>query len=150
MEDVIQGTQDKLAQVAGLKYVDEDWGQLDYYSPNFPVKWPCALVDVVQADYQNVGRDRSATPQNRQMANGMLSITLANMRLSNTGAKAPQSQKDNAWSIHGLIRQIHEILHGFCPTEKSGPLMRTGLRRVRRDDGVQEYRILYGFGMTDV
>lgn len=149
MKEVIQNTQEKLGGV-GLRYIDEDWGQLDYYSPNFPVKWPCALIDVVQINYSDIGRDRSKTPKNRQMGEGVLSIKLADLRLSNTGKNAPQTQKDNAWSIWGLIQEVHEILHGFRPAENASALIRTGIRRVRRDDGVQEYDLLYSFGLTDV
>lgn len=150
MKDVIQAIQNKLSEVIGLKYIDEDWGQLDYYSPNFPVKWPCGLIDVVQVNYSETGRDRTKTPQNRQMGEGVLSIKLADLRLVNTGAKAPQSQKDNVWSIWVLIQEVHEILHGFRPTENTSALIRTGIRRVRRDDGVQEYDLLYSFGLMDV
>lgn len=41
MNVLLTDVQDRLiSQVTDLKYVDEDWGQLDDYSPHFPVKWP--------------------------------------------------------------------------------------------------------------
>lgn len=150
MEIIIQNIQTRLSEVAELKYIDEDWGQLDYYSPNFPVKWPCTLIDVPSANFSNLGTDKKATPINRQNAGATLSITVANMKLSNTSLHAPQTQKDNAWSVHGLIEKIHGKLQGFMPKENAGKLIRTGLERVKRDDGVQEYNISYSFDLYNV
>jgi len=149
MKDAIKNIEDRLAN-SGSNYVDEDWGQLDFYSPNFPVKWPCTLIDLASANFSNIGRDKTKTPINRQQGDGLISITVANLRLSNTSRMAPQSQKDNAWSIWELIEKTHELLQGFRPFENSGALIRTGIRRVKRDDGVQEYTMLYSVGMNDV
>lgn len=149
MKEIIQNIQTKLGDVAALKYVDEDWGQLDYYSPNPPVKWPCALIDINAATFQDKGwnRQNNTYPQTGE---ALVSITVANLKLSNTSGRAPQSQKDNGWSIWNLIEETHLKLQGFRPVPNSGALIRRGLRRTKRDDGVQEYTILYGFGMTDV
>lgn len=150
MKSVIESIQTKLAAVAALKYIDEDWGQLDYYSPNFPVKWPCVLIDLPNDDFSDIGMDKTAVPQNRQMAEGLVSITVANMKLTNTSGRAPQLQKDQAWSIWDLIEDIHEQLQGFRPDAKCGKLIRRARRRVKRDDGVQEYTIIYSYSMNNV
>lgn len=150
MEDIIQKIQDKLSEIQGLKYVDEDWGQLDYYSPHFPVKWPCALIDVASVNYDNIGKDRTLVPQNRQMAEGLVSLTIANLKLANSSKKAPQSQKDNVWSLWHLINEAHKLLQGFRPTAETSGLIRTAVRRTKRDDGVQEYTLLYSFSQTNV
>lgn len=148
MKQAIQNIQNKLAETSS-NYIDEDWGQLDYYSPNFPVKWPCTLIDVTSANYQNKGRDRTATPEHRQTAMNLVSIKVANLRLTKSSKMAPQSQKDAAWSIWDLIDETHTLMQGFRPLENSGGLIRTGLRRVQRDDGVQEYVLLYSWGLND-
>lgn len=150
MKNVIESIQTAIEEIALFKYVDEDWGQLDYYSPNFPVQWPCALIDVTGAQYSNLGKDRQQTPINRQQAQATATITVANMKLSNTSGRAPQLQKDNAWSIHNLIEDMHKELQGLHTADNAQALIRTSLNRVRRDDGIQEYRITYSFGMSDV
>ena len=150
MKEVIDNTVKLLKDLAGNNYADEDWGQLDYYSPNFPVKWPCTLVDVTSAQYDHIGRDRKAVPQNRQMASGPITITFANLKLSHTSGRAPQSQKDNAWSIIGLIEDGHKMLQGFKPAENASALLRSSHQRVKRDDGVQEYKVTYEFELTNV
>lgn len=142
--------QEKLTEVVELKYIDEDWGQLDYYSPNFPVQWPCALIDVTAAQYSDLGVDRTATPRNRQRGEAVVSITIANMKLSNTSGRAPQSQKDNARSIWTVAQNIHELIHGWSPGGCMGNLTRQGVRRIKRDDGVQQYELLYRVAVHNV
>ena len=42
MKQAFLNLQEKLQELAELKYIDEDWGQLDAYSPNPPTKFPLA------------------------------------------------------------------------------------------------------------
>ncbi|MBS1535327.1 MAG: hypothetical protein JST78_09635 [Bacteroidetes bacterium] len=151
MESILLNIQDKITTtVPELLYVDEDWGQLDNYSPNFPVKWPCCLIDVGSATYSNIGQSKTEKPINRQMAEATLVLTIANLKTTNTSASAPAKQKAKAWSIHSIIQKVHEQLHGFRPESNCGALIRSSHRRIRRDDGVQEYEIIYTFGATNV
>jgi hypothetical protein len=149
-KEVIQLIKAEIATVAGLKYVDEDWGQLDYYSPNHPVKWPCVLMDVTGVNFSDIGFEKKREPEHRQMAEATLSLTVANLKLTNTSGNAPILQKENAHSIWDLINDLHKKLQGFRPGPLNGILIRSALRRVKRDDGVQEYNVTYKFGLTDV
>lgn len=148
MKEAIQSIQNKLAE-SSSNYIDEDWGQLDYYSPNFPVKWPCTLIDITNSNFQNKGMDKTTTPMHRQTSVNLVGIKIANLKLTKTSKMAPQTQKDAAWSIWDLIEEVHGLLQGFRPLENSGGLIRTGIRRVQRDDGVQEYIVLYSWGLND-
>lgn len=150
MITILQAIQEEIKKVPGMNYVDEDWGQLDYYSPNFPVQWPCALIDTASEQYSNVGRSIKETPVNRQMGDVLISITIANLKITNTSGMAPQLQKDNAWSIHALKEEVHKVIQGFKPAENAGALIRVSGNRVKRDDGVQEYTVRYSMGVTNV
>ena len=150
MKILIQNIQTLLDNITGIKYIDADWGQLDYYSPNFPVKFPCVLLDVTNVRYSDIGTDKKVVPINRQEASATLSLTIADLKLSNTSSRAPQPQKDNAFSLYEIIAEIHALVQGFKPDEKAGSLIRTGMQRVKRDDGVQEYIITYGFALYNV
>ena len=150
MKALIQAIQTKIQAVTGVKYVDEDWGQLDYFSPNFPVKFPCVLIDVANANYSNIGQDKQATPINRQMADATVSLTIANLKLTNSSGLAPQFQKDNTWSIHELIEEIHKVVQGYKATDKATALIRVGMSRTKRDDGVQEYTVRYSVNLNNV
>lgn len=132
-----------------FKYVDEDWGQLDYYSPNFPVKFPCVLIDVTEAQFENLAIDTNLVPKNRQTANLRVSLTIADQRLTNTSSRASQFQKTSARSIHNSIEKIHQFLHGQKGHD-TGVLIRESMNRVKRDDGVQEYNVVYRLAITNI
>jgi len=149
MKTEIGNIQTKLLK-SSSKYVDEDWGQLDYYAPNFPVQWPCTLIDVTDINFDNIGKDRKATPVNRQQAQGIVTLTIANLKLTNSSGQAPQLQKDNVWSIWDLIEETHKLMQGFRISENGGDLIRRSLQRIKRDDGVQQYDITYSFSLNNV
>lgn len=150
MKNIIPSIQALLVTIPELKYVDEDWGQLDYYSPNFPVQWPCVLIDIAAANFDNLGQDKTATPVHRQTAASSISLTVANLKLTNTSGKAPLLQKTQARSIWEIIDLIHAKIQGVNANETSGKLVRTALQRIKRDDGVQEYTVIYSLALHNV
>ncbi|MBP4139968.1 hypothetical protein J3495_17995 [Flavobacterium sp. P7388] len=147
---VLQSIQTILSTIPALRYVDEDWGQLDDYSPNPPTQFPLVLIDIGNLQFSDIGKDRTATPQNRQMATGTIVLSIANLKLTNTSARAPQPQKDKAWSIWDIVESVHGKLHGVAVGGSAGAMMRTNMRKVKRDDGIQEYEVTYTIGMTNV
>lgn len=149
MTDILQAINDKLNEVTELKYIDENWGQLDLYGPQIPVQWPCALVDFNTGQFTNIGRNYRVKPQNRQEGTLTVEITIANLKLTNSSNKAPTFQKEKAFAIWDLINKVHEVLQGWNPTENAGVLIRTTFSKVRRDDGVQEFRVIYSIGLHD-
>jgi len=46
--------------------------------------------------------------------------------------------------------QAHKKIHGFRPGENSGSLIRKSFRRIKRDDGIQQYRVVYNIGLNDL
>lgn len=150
MKAIINATQTILSTVTGLKYVDENWGQLDYYSPNPPVQFPCGLIDIINSTFSNIGMDKTANPMNRQMNSFNLEIRIADYKLTNSSGRAPQPQKDNARHIFDLIEDIHTKLQGFRPTTMCGKLVRISQTRVMREDGIREYVIIYSGDIQNV
>ncbi|MBS7234264.1 hypothetical protein KHA90_25035, partial [Flavobacterium psychroterrae] len=146
----LEAVQNRLATITALKYIDEDWGQMDSYSPNPPAQFPCALIDITSLNFSNIGKDNTANPPNRQLGEGTVTFIIANLKLTNTSHRAPQSQKDNAWTIWTIIDDLHKTIHGWKPIDASGALMRTNFKRIRRDDGIQEYQITYSIGFGNV
>lgn len=150
MKTILQNLQIRLNEVSELKYIDEDWGQLDYYSAHPPVQYPLVLLDIAQTNYSNLGVSREHSSNNRQMANATLTVTIANLKLTNSSIKAPTPQKEQAWFIYELIEKIHERLHGYAPDDTCSKLIRNSLRRIKRDDGIQEYELLYNLTINNV
>jgi hypothetical protein len=140
MEDALLAVTNRLAEISQLQYVDIDWGQLDYYQQNPPVKWPCALVDVAAVTWQNL-------PEGVQMGNGTIRVLVADVQLSGSHQKAPLAQRQKALKIHTLLSQVNQKLHTWALLQH-GLLTRTSTRRIKRDDGVQLYEVLYSTNYT--
>jgi len=150
MKKLLKNIQRELKKIEGVKYVDTNWGQLDYYSPNFPVLWPCVLIDITDAQFSNIGINKKTIPRNRQQATAQISLTVANLQLTNSSGMATAKQQENAIKIWDIIAEVHKTLHGFRPDEKTGVMIRESMQRVIRDDGVQEYKITYSIVLHDV
>lgn len=150
MKALLEKIQQKISEIAELKYIDENWGQLDYYSPNMPVQFPCALIDVQQVQFTNLGRDMSKKPIQRQIGTVQIKITVANMRLSNSSMQAPRRQKEEVWAIWGIIEKIHRQLHGVSLLPNVSALIRSSQSRTLRDDGVQEYEVYYSCEVQNI
>ncbi|KMQ70230.1 hypothetical protein [Chryseobacterium koreense] len=149
METILTNIQQELTKVPALKYIDENWGQLTFYGSNIPVQWPCCLIGMQSAQFSDIGMDRSAKPVNRQEGNLTFEITIAKQKLTNTSLKAPNLQKIQAFEIWEIVEKVHETLQGFKPLPNCGKMVRTGFNSVRRDDGVQEIRVIYTAGIHD-
>ena len=143
MKTLLEKIQQKVSEIAELKHIDENWGQLDYYSPNMPVQYPCALIDVQQVQFTNLGKDITKKPLQRQIGTVQIKITVANMRLTNSSMQAPRRQKEEVWAIWGIIEKIHQQLHGVSLLPNVSALIRSSQSRRLRDDGVQEYEVYY-------
>jgi len=142
MKKLIADLKTRLSGIPALKYIDEDWGQLDYYSPNQPAKWPCALIDVSQVTWSNQG-------EHIQIGLVQVSIRVADLRLSNSSVNAPSGQQAAAASILDLMSSIHAKLHGWTADTANGPLTRTLTRRINRDDGIREYEMIFSVQFID-
>ncbi|MEI6898275.1 MAG: hypothetical protein WCL00_00225 [Bacteroidota bacterium] len=143
MKVLIEDLKERLLQeVPAAKYIDEDWGQLDYYNPNQPVKWPCILLDITQIPWTNEGK-------HVQLGVAAVSIKVADMRLSNTNVKAPESQRTKAASFFDILDDIHKALHGWTAGSQYGPLTRLMTRKIGRDDGIREFELIYATEITD-
>lgn len=131
-----------LEKVPALRYIDEDWGQLDYYSPDHPVKWPCVLIDIDQVQWRN-------QTKHIQDGIGQVSVRIADMKLGNTNVKAPANQKTAAGNILTVMEQAYKFLHGWTGDRRYGPMTRISTRKIKRDDGIREFEMLFAVQLVD-
>ncbi len=124
------------------KYLDQDWGQLDYYASEPPVKFPCILVDLTRASWSNQGKKIQDGPV-------QISVSISNARLNNSNQKAPAPQRAHASAVWVIIQNVHKALHGWAPLSYCSSLIRESTTRVKRDDGIQEYIMIYSCQVTD-
>lgn len=143
MKQLLTDIQNRLlAEVPELKYVDIDWGQLDFYNPHPPVKFPCALIDISNVQWSNVLKKG-------QMGLATVVITVADLRLSNTSGAAPQGQKDKAMEIFEVLKNIYVALHGWTSHATYSGLIRQANTLRRREDGVKLYQITFTTEVKD-
>jgi hypothetical protein len=123
--------QNRLAQqVPALRYIDEDWGQLDYYEGHPPVQFPCALIDCGDIAVTQMG--------GRVMLDKIsVVIRIADLRLSNTSNAAPQTQKTAAYQLFETLQQVICALHGWTGSPDVYG------QRVRRKDGIRMYEVTF-------
>jgi len=132
MKHIFLSIQDRLSEIPGLQYIDKDWGQLQYEQP--PVKWPCALLDVANADFKQLGRGF-------QQADADITVTVANLNLVRSSAKAPM--RGHAYATIDLLEEIHQALQLFSDGRHFSPLMRTNLQKVAADKDMEVYVMTY-------
>ncbi len=143
MELIIKKIQERLSsEVPDLKYVDQDWGQMDFFVKP-PVKFPCALIDIQSAQYSNTG-------EFVQQGTAQVVIRLFDIKLSNSSHLAPEGQKESVKRIWLLLKDVNKAIHAqnFLP-KGYGLLIRDEMRRTKRDDGCFQTELHYSLQFTD-
>lgn len=143
MKQLLTDIQNRLKTVTALKYIDEDWGQLDYFNVAQPVKYPCALINIASVQYSNMAKKV-------QQGLGTVVITIADLKLANSSANAPQLQKQAAWKVFDIIADVYKALHGWNGASHYGPLTRVSLTRKKNDEGLNLFDVAFSFTIKDV
>lgn len=133
IKETLIAVQDALKKITELRYIAEDWGQLDNFEMS-PVQFPCALIDFSGADYASIGG-------NAQTADATLSVRVAQIQVQNS-TNAPNANIN--FESYDLITKINTKLHG------SHALTRISCRKTDRDDVIKEIVLTYKFGFKDV
>ena len=129
-----------------FEYVDIDWGQCDYFDAH-PVKYPCALVDLAGATYGNEG-------DLKQTGVVTVQVRIIDLVSNNSSYLAPERQKNIALAVFDLMSETNRLLHGWGQDVNEseagyGRLVKQGIAKVNRRDGLREYRLLYRVQLTD-
>lgn len=138
IKDALRAAMAQLRTIPSLRYVSEDWGQLDN-SDQSTVQFPCALVACEQISFADNSLDT-------QSAEATLSISISDLRLINSPSNLPDA--DTEFDIFDLLTKVNQTLHGLKGPTFS-PLSRTSLAMVRRTDAIGQFRICYRFTYCD-
>ena len=125
MKQLFTLVQQRLQTIEGLRHIDKDWGQLQREQP--PVRYPCALVDCEQKEFSQKGQHVVGVVAE-------VSVTIADMRMSNTG---------DTYAIFDLIDATHQALHAWSPAPGYGRLMASGMTKETADYGFEVYRLTF-------
>lgn len=139
MKTIFRDIQDRLKTIPELHEIGEDWGQLNFEQP--PVKFPCALIDLGMAGYQN----RS---QNTQQVDALVNITVADIRYHGINPNLPPQQQQSEFAIFTLLDKINIALHG-TGGDTYNRLMRESVKKIMRSDTIREFIIQYRFSYVD-
>jgi hypothetical protein len=141
MKNILLAIQTRLAaQVPELLYIDKDWGQLNYEQP--PVQFPCALLDVSNADYTQFSSGVL------QRARATIEVIIINRNLVPSSAASPR--RAEAFVTLEIISKVHAALHQFSDTDRTfTPLVRTSLAKQRVETSAEAYIIYYQTMFTE-
>lgn len=143
MNELLQIISGRLSErVPGLKYVAEDWGQVDSYDDP-PVEFPCALIDVQDIEFSDDGSLRQ-----RGVASVVVRVFVMSLSEDSRGdLDGQQSAASEGWEI---CRLVNLSLHGqrFLPSGFGAPVRRK-TEHVERKDGIFERSITYAVGFVD-
>ncbi len=144
INDILKLIMERLTEKEpNIRYMDEDWGQLDYYNDNPPVRWPALLLELQGANWLNQSQKVQDAPL-------MIALTVADVKSTNTSLRAPATQKATAAAIWIVLENIHKALQGWKPADRQfGALSRVSTRRVKRDDGIRQFEVVYSCHCTD-
>lgn len=144
MDNIITAFQNQLtANVPAIKYADEDWGQMDFYTDRPPVKYPAALIDIQDIQYTDAG-------DNRQHGVLTVAVRLYVLRLGNTSHHAPENQKQDVRQGWLACNQIIKAVHGvdFIKNGFAAP-RRARMQRIKRRDGIYQRDIIFNIPFID-
>ena len=140
IKQVLQAVQDELSKIKSLRHIGEDWGQLYFDNPG--VQFPCALIDVDGFNFEDVSTFA-------QRARGEIYITIADQRLNNISANAPNSMQDRAFEFIDMLVVVQKAINQL-EVEGCDPLVRKSIKRIRRAGSTsREYRITFGTEFRD-
>ena len=141
MKTILNAVMQRLKeQVSELRYISEDWGQLDYYEAMPPVKFPCALISIDRVNYDVVAKDR-------KKASVSLVVRIADAPSVTGNVAAPESYRNRAFAIFDLLEEAGEALNGLSgDTFKRFSL--ESIYRENRQDFIREYNMTFETGFT--
>lgn len=130
-------------KVPALKWIDQQFGQLDNYQPGYkpPVLFPCNLIDLVGFTFE----DQS---NGVQIAQGRVVCYLSTAPFSNSNQSTPLPQKEKALEFYELEHEIKTHLHNWQP-EGFSKLSHRSLDNSDMEAKIRERIIVFDVSFTD-
>jgi len=142
------------AEIPEVVCIAEDCGQLEFPEKEYPVTFPCVLIDIQSIDWTTLG-------MGTQTGNTLVRLRLAFDIYEDTHKDAPDM--DTALTRLKLLNKLHKNIHTFEGMILPVPghagqfydshfkkLVRTKTVAEKRQDGLRVYAIDYMTNMKDV
>jgi len=140
MDVLFKAAHDKLTKVTGIRWVDEDYGQLEVYE-NPPVAFPCALISVQVPEWIPI-KEPSVQPGKAQVI-----IKLGFDTRHNTG-NAPATQIERAFAHFTIVKAVTFALRGMTGDTFRG-LERVSTIKTINEVGVKIYTVTFACSMAE-
>ncbi|OJV19879.1 MAG: hypothetical protein BGO30_07320 [Bacteroidetes bacterium 41-46] len=138
-EGVAKLIQDNVFEIA---WIDQDTGQLEYYTLRPGLDFPAALIDVSYTDCQNNGAGQE------QRCTVEINVRLVFEVWSEANMAAPESVRDLALSFYDIIDKVRLALHAR-KIATGEVLYRTSVRPERREDGLKVFNMSFRCKTTE-
>lgn len=113
----------------GMKWIDEDYGQIDRYEEGKPpVAFPCALVTIDEADDSLGGGAYDVS--------NTITVRVAHNRFGDRTVKAPGAAANLTFSKLDDVEMVRDALEGHEVSGVCGRLYLKGIVTERRTDGI--------------
>jgi hypothetical protein len=95
-------------EVPEIRWIDQDFGQLERFEYRPEVTFPCALIDFIQANYSNLS-------QLVQVGEVTVNIRLGFSPFSQAYHAAPTDVKEKALEYYSIEQKVFEAVQGWQP-----------------------------------
>jgi hypothetical protein len=104
------------ANVPEIKWIDQDFGQLEQFEYRPAVNFPCVLIDFPMANYSN-------NSELSQSADITVQLRMGFAPFSQSSTVAPTNSREKALEYYQIEQKIYEAVQGF-ETEYTQPMIR--------------------------
>lgn len=132
----------RLAIVTQLRFVAQDFGQLENYNIRPEVTFPCALIDIEQFNFSD------AQNEFIQIAEGNVLIRLGMVQYTQANNLTPAQWRESALQYYEVEQEVHKVLHGWAPAG-FGKMLRRFAATEKRDDDIRIRLMQYAIAFTD-
>lgn len=128
MKELLKAIYTQLKTVPAIKWIDEDFGQIDNYETRPAVQWPCALVSMNQ-NFDSLGSDAYDISSN-------ITVRIAHNRFADRTPMAADLAFKFTLDKLDDIEAVKTALEGFEVAGHSGRFYLRGINTERRTDGI--------------
>lgn len=128
-------------EVPALKWIDQDYGQLEFYENRPNVDFPCCLIDIDDGTFSNNG-------EFSQACDGILIIRLGLPSYSQTNSITPLPVIEKALEYYNLEHTVNKALHGF-QSQYFSTLTRLKADKEKRNDNLRVRVMRYALNYID-